>query len=238
MIDPLTMMEAAMLGDTERLRVTGHNLANTGTLAFKREIALMRPGFEAALQSSAALIPSAPITTTAVDGKGGALRLTSNPLDVALEGDGFFVLAGPSGPVYTRQGNFQLDPRGRLVGVSGYPVMGDAGEIVLPSADPRIDAQGNVWDGQNPVSRLRVVSFENASELESLGAGVFSAANAASSPVENVNIRQGFVEVSNISAMHEMVKLIEIMRHFEASQRMLKAYDAMNGTALSTLGTL
>lgn len=238
MIDPLTMTEAAMLGDVERLRIASHNLANSGTIGFKREIALMRPGFEAALQESSGLIQSAPVTTTAIDQKGGALRLSGNPLDVALEGDGFFVLAGPAGPVYTRQGNFQLDQKGRLVSATGLAVMGEGGEIVLPTAEPRIDQQGNVWDGQNAVARLRLVQFAKPGELEALGGGVFSAGSAAPAPIETVNVRQGFLEASNVTAMHEMVKLIEIMRHFETSQRVLKGYDAMNGIALTTLGSL
>jgi flagellar basal body rod protein FlgG len=238
MIDTLAMTEAAMLSDVERLRVASHNLANSGTVGFKREISLMRPDFETALQSNFRLVPSAPVPATAVDYKGGALRLSNNPLDVALEGDGFFVLASPSGPVYTRQGSFQLDPKGRLVSATGLAVMGDSGEMVLPTADPRIDRQGNVWDGQNAVGRLRVVQFARPGALEALGGSVYSAGSATPAPIETVNVRQGFVETANVGAMHEMVRLIETMRHFEASQRILRGYDAMTGIALNTLGSL
>lgn len=238
MIEAMAMTEAGMLGDVERLRVTSQNLANSGTIGFKREIALMHPGFETALQASVGSAQALPSTTTAIDYKGGTLRLSGSPLDLAIEGDGFFVLAGPSGPVYSRQGNFQLDQKGRLVSAAGLAVMGDGGEIVLPNAEPRIDRQGNVWDGQNAIARMRIVQFAAPGRLEALGSGMFSAGNESAVPIDTVNVRQGFVEVSNVTAMHEMVKLIEIMRHFETSQRLLKGYDAMNGIALSTLGSL
>jgi len=155
-----------------------------------------------------------------------------------LEGDGYFVLAGPAGEVYTRQGNFQLDARGKLVSASGFAVLGESGELVLSMGEPRIDQQGDVWEGQNLLDRLRVVQLQNPEFLESLGAGMFSVGTAAAMQARAVNVRQGFVEAPNVSPMQEMVRLIETMRHFEASQRLLRGYDAMTGTALSTLGTL
>lgn len=238
MIDALTMTEAAMLNDVRRLHVASHNLANSGTVAFKREIALLRPRFEATLRSSALPGAAAPLATTTTDHRGGALRLTSRPLDVAIEGDGFFVLSGTEGPLYTRLGSFELDPAARLVGAGGLAVMGDGGEIVLSSQSPRIDRQGNVWDGQSLVAKLRVVQFRSPGHAEAVGNGIFSAAEAEILPGASARVRQGFVESANVIAMHEMVKLIETMRHFETSQRFLKGYDAMTGIALSTLGSL
>jgi flagellar basal-body rod protein FlgG len=232
------MTEAAMLNDVERLRVTSQNIANSSTLGFKREIALLRPGFEASLRSSAAAAVPAPLTATAIDARAGALRLSGNPLDVALEGDGFFVLAGASGEVYTRQGNFQLDAKGRLVSSSGLAVMGEAGELVLPTSEPRIDQQGALWDGQNQIGRLRVVRFDDPASLVALGGGIFSAGTASARNVDAVTVRQGFIEAANVTAMQEMVRLIETVRHFEASQRMLRGYDTMLGTALSTIGSV
>jgi flagellar basal-body rod protein FlgG len=240
MIDALTMTEAAMLVDVERLRAASHNIANSSTLGFKREIALSRPSFEATVSGFglAPWAPGAPVATTATDHRGGTLRLTGNPLDIALEGDGFFVLGGAAGEIYSRQGEFRLDRAGKLVNAAGLPVLGESGEIVLSSAEPRIDRQGGIWEGENLVGRLRVVQFQDPGRLESLGGGTFAAGAAAVVPGQTVNIRQGFVEAANVSAMHEMVRLIETMRHFEASQHLLRGYDAMTGTALSTLGSL
>jgi flagellar basal-body rod protein FlgG len=235
MIDALTMTEAAMLNDVERLRATSHNIANSSTLAFKREIALLRPNFE---DTMSGLVPAAPLAASATDHRGGALRLSGNPLDVALEGDGYFALAGSSGEVYSRHGAFHLDAGGRLVGTSGLPVLGESGEIVLSSAEPRIDKDGGIWEGQNLVARLRVVQFQERERMESMGDGMYAAGSAITVRSPEINVRQGYVEAANVTAMEEMVRLIETMRHFEASQHLLRGYDAMTGTALSTLGTL
>jgi flagellar basal-body rod protein FlgF len=237
--DLMVMMESAMHADVERLRMISHNLANSSTIGYKREVSLMRPSFESAFESRREELSAIPTMSAAIDHRGGVLRLTGNPLDAALEGDGYFVLAGPSGPVYTRQGNFHLDQSGRLVSSAGLSVMGEGGEIVLSNTDPRVDRDGQIWDGQNAVARLRIAQFSEVGQLEAQGSGLYSAAaGAAPSFAGSVNVRQGFVESANVTAMQEMVRLIETMRHFEMSQRLLKGYDAMTGTALNSLGSL
>ena len=238
MIDPLTLSEAGMLNDVERLRVLSQNIANSATLGFKREIPLLRPAFETALQANWPNAVPAPVTATAMDATGGPLRMSGGPLDVAVDGDGFFVLKSPAGEVYTRQGTFRLDPNGRLVSSSGLPVLGDAGELVLPSPEPRIDRQGAIWDGTNLVGQLRVVRFDDPTQLISIGNGMFTTRATPSVLGESARVRQGFVETANVIAMHEMVRLIETVRHFEAGQRVVRGYDTMLGTALSTLGSL
>jgi flagellar basal-body rod protein FlgG len=221
-MDALTITEASLLHDVDRLRVLSHNLANATTPGFRRDIAVAR-SFEAEL-------------ATQTDRTQGAMRYSANALDLALEGEGFFVLQSPAGPVFSRQGNFQLDSGGRLVGASGHAVLGTSGEITLSQAEPRIDQAGNVWEGDRLAGTLRVARFAPGAPLTSLGGGLYAAEAHGFEDVELPRVRQGYVEGSNVVPMREMVHLIETIRHFEAGQRLLRSHDDMMDRALSLLG--
>jgi flagellar basal-body rod protein FlgG len=179
------------------------------------------------------------VLETVTDHSAGALKYSANPLDIALDGDGYFVVAAPWGEALTRQGNLSLDGEGRLVTAGGYPLLGTAGEIKLSNATPRIDQQGNVYDGTNLLGQLRVVQVADPASLERVGGGLF-AAGAAGDLTEGVNqrVRQGYTEASNVTSMHEMIKMIETMRHFEASQKLARGYDDMLDRAINVLGEL
>jgi flagellar basal-body rod protein FlgG len=164
------------------------------------------------------------------------MRYSGNPLDVALEGDGYFVLESPAGAVFLRQGSFQLDSRGRLVGPNGRAVLGASGEIMLSNPEPRIDQSGGVWERDKLVGTLRVVRLPQDAQLESLGGGLYTSDAGNFEEVELPRVRQGYVEASNVVPMREMVRLIETIRHFEASQRLVRSYDDMMDRALGLLG--
>ncbi len=235
-MDALTITAAGLLNDVERLRVLSHNLANATTSGFRRDIAVLRP-FQVQLdEAGARLGVSARVIATDIDRTQGAMRYSGNPLDVALEGDGFFVLESPAGAVFLRQGSFQLDSRGRLVGPNGRAVLGASGEIVLSNAEPRIDQAGNIWERDRLVDSLRIVRFPSDAQPVSLGGGLYTSDAGIPEAVELPRVRQGYVEASNVVPMREMVRLIETIRHFEASQRLVRSYDDMMDRALSLLG--
>jgi flagellar basal body rod protein FlgG len=235
-MDALRITEAGLLNDVERLRVLSHNLANATTPGFRRDVAVFRPFDihleEAGLRATGSTRASA----TDVDRTPGATRYSGNPLDVALEGDGFFVLQSQTGTVFSRQGSFQLDSQGRLAGPNGSTVLGASGEIMLSGPEPRIDQTGNVWERDKLVGTLKVVRFPADAQLVPLGGGQYAADAANVQDVEAPRIRQGYVEASNVTPMREMVRLIETIRHFEASQRLVRGYDDMMDRALSLLG--
>src|SRR5258708_9897156 len=136
-----------MINDVERLRIISHNLANVSTVGFKREVAVTRPFAQLLSASSNALASgglATPIMTTQTDVSAGALIHTGNPLDLAIEGEGYFVVDTGEQEAYSRQGTFHLNADGELVTVAGRPVMTNAGEIRLPSPAPVIDSQGNI----------------------------------------------------------------------------------------------
>ena len=237
-MDTMTVTGTAMLNDVERLRLISHNLANLATVGFKREIAVARP-FLDHLEKGSLVSASRPLLTSYSDHSMGALKHTGSPLDVALEGAGFFAVATEWGEAYTRQGNFQLDADGRLMTAGGYPVLGAGGEIRVNTPQPRIDQAGNVWDGANVIARLKVVETADPNSLERVGNGLFSAtAWTEVTEAEATRVRQGYLEVANVTSMNEMIKMIETMRHFETSQKLLRGYDNMLDRAINVIGEM
>ena len=245
MVDALAVTEVGMLNDVQRLHSISHNVANAGTVGFKREIIATRPFIEFLVggvmdrDPSGAPLNIRPVVTVHIDHSDGALKYTGNPLDVGLEGGGFFVVVTPFGDAYTRQGNFRMDANGRLVTAGGHPVIGEAGEIRLTRPDPRIDAQGKVWEGGMEVAKLKIVAVTEADVMTRVGEGLFLPSESMElGSIDGIRVRQGFTEASNVVAMNEMIKMIETVRHFEASQRLIRGYDAMLDRAINVGGEL
>ncbi len=241
MADALAIAARSMADDIARLAAISHNLANAATPGFKAEIAVSRPFVEfiqaAMTGGSASLATTLPELQSWTNHRAGPLQYTGNALDIAIEGDGFFELEDASGPVYTRQGSFQLDAGGRIVDAAGRVLLGSGGEMRIgDSAAPRIDASGRVFDGETPLGSLRIVRFEQPQALDRLGAGVYAGNAQAAQPVADPRVRQGYVEASNVVASNEMVRLIETMRHFESNQKVIQGYDEMLERAIRTLG--
>lgn len=234
MADVLSITAASMSLDMQRLATISHNLANATTPGFRREVPYTRPFVE--LVDNLSLQAPQPLYRSLIDQRPGTLRATSAPLDVAIEGRGWFEVMTPEGPAYTRRGDFQLDARGVLVTPQGFAVMGLDGEITLGSGPVRIDNQGRVFDETRSAGQLRVVDFARASALSSLGDGLFRADEAGATALAQPAVRQGHLESANVQTVGEMVRLIETMRHFETSQKLIQGVDEVLGRAIRTLG--
>ena len=244
---------ASMHQDMARLDGVALNLANVSTPGYKRGIVSTQP-FATLVDAVDGRAEASATEATGVqvlnDMRPGTVKLTGEVLDVALAGDGFFEVTTPSGPAYTRQGNFRKDALGRLVTAQGYPVMGKNGEIFLTTQTPVIDSMGNITEPNattgpsavnpgTPVAQIKVIKFDSPKTLQRLGEGMVSA-GAGMTVVDdtNVQIRQGALENGNVSSMQEMMQLIQTMRHFESMQKMTQGYDDMLGTAIRKLGDL
>lgn len=250
MNEVLAVTLQSMQLDMAKVDRVGLNLANAQTTAYKREVVTAAPFAQhlaAAQQADAAAAPS---MTTHVDQRTGTLRSTGQSLDLALAGPGWFEVQTEHGPAYTRQGDFRLDAQGRLVTQQGLPVMGVAGEIQLPHGHPVIDAQGRVFEGTlpggaplagtaQPVAQLKIVRFEDKAAIERMGQGLVTASGEVTAVADSqTEVRQGYLENSNVSSMHEMVQLIQTLRHFESMQKTALGYDEMLGTAIRKLGDI
>ncbi|MDM0122182.1 flagellar hook-basal body protein [Variovorax arabinosiphilus] len=257
MSDVLAISLHGMQQEMARVQRISMNMANATTPGYKRDVAYALPlggDFAAtvdALQNDGISRRAARFSGAGVDGlvvrsdtRPSTLRTTGQSLDVALSSTGYFEVATDDGPAYTRQGNWSLDARGRLVTAQGHPVMGQGGEIVLTRPNPVIDAAGRVFEANGrdgaeavPVAQLKVVQFEGLRALRPLGNGLVHADQPPSQlPDGDVQVRQGFLENSNVNSMHEMVQLIQSMRHFESMQKVALGYDDMLGSAIRKLG--
>ncbi len=263
MTNILSVALQSMHQDSIRLERVGMNLANALTIGYKREVVSVQPtpysqlgaSFSAQVDAlSQQVDATGGLLKTQTDLRPGTLKSTGQNLDLALDGDGFFEVSTASGPAYTRQGSFHLDGQGRLVNAQGHPVMGKGGAIFLTTRNPSIDSRGYVFEGpksgaagiaanrlsaQEPVAQLKVMQLEASQTLRHLGEGLVASESPAGMMNDvDVQVRQGFLENSNVSSMQEMVQLMQTMRHFESMQKVATGYDEMMGTAIRKLGDL
>jgi flagellar basal-body rod protein FlgF len=230
----LQAASSSMMLDIERLASTSRNLANVGTVGYKREIARSVP-FEQLMSAASQDVRDQ--VQLVRDFKAGPIRETGNPLDVALDGDGFLVVSTSDGEALTRSASLRLQGDGRLVTQAGWPVQSDAGDLRINFANPRIDAQGRVFDGDRLVAQLKLVKPDRNENLVFTGGGLYVAKEASTlKPAEGVGVRQGYLEMSNVESAQEMVRLLETVRHFEAGQKLVQGMDEMMDRALKKLG--
>jgi flagellar basal-body rod protein FlgG len=244
---------SGMLAAQRQLDVVSNNLANVGSASFKRARAQVTDvGYQAGI--------TAPVGPGGADvriigvGEGvqvagishdflpGAVQATGNPLDVALQGDGFFQVLLPSGQMgYTRDGALSIDAQGRLVTAGGLPVQSaDGGDLVLPAdvIGARFNEAGEVvaerTDGTGPVlvGRVGLAVFRNNQGLEAAGQNLFLE-TAASGPaallapgMPNAPLMvPGGVEGSNVDVADEFTRLIQAQRGYQLNSRVVQAWD-------------
>ena len=174
----------------------------------------------------------------------GAAEQTKNPLDVAIDGGGFFVVQTPAGERYTRDGSFQINNQGQLVNASGYPVLGSGGPITFQQTDKQItiasDGNVTVVEGSNRIDsvrgKLRLVSFAQAQRLQKEGGNLYSAADGATAASDTASrVRQGFVEKSNVNSVLEMSRMIEVTRTYTQISAMLQQQSDLHKSAIEKL---
>jgi flagellar basal-body rod protein FlgG len=220
-----------------RMEVIANNLANANTTGFKKDNMFVEmlndPGV-------APHVRAGELTTRlnverAVNFTSGALNQTSNPLDLALESDGWFVVETKRGERYTRNGNFTLSLDGTLTTREGLPVLGADGPIRFPEPHKAvlegisITSLGVVSVGNKEIGKLRVVLISDEQQLRKAGDSLFRLPNDADVTINDNElpvIRQGFLEESNVDGIEEMIQMIEITRHFESNQKAIASQDA------------
>jgi flagellar basal-body rod protein FlgF len=232
MSDTIAVLEAAMRADADAVRMIGQNVANAEVTAYRRQVPVQSASF-------ADLVGQGTVATeVAIDPRAGTLKTTGEPLNLALEGNGFFVLQAADGrAIYTRRGDFHVSAGGMLTAVSGEAVLGSSGPIQIGSAIPSIESDGTIRIGADAIDQLLVMQFADESKLQYLGNGQYAdPENAAHGNEGYAIVRQGALESSNVTPVTEMVQLMETMRHFEAAQRLVRGYDELMEKAISELG--
>ncbi len=212
---------------TRKQEVTANNLANAGSDGFKAD-RLLAHGLPGA---------TSPVPVQDIDLAQGSLRQTGRTLDVALEGEGFFVVQTDHGERLTRGGSLRLDGAGRLCDAQGDPLLGADGPVIAQGAEVTIHPDGSVTvDGTN-AGRLQLVDLNESGTLMKEGFGRF-APTGGTHPVDegSTQVRQGSVEDANLDAMLSMVDLVTIQRAFAANIDALKAMDSVLGAVTNEVG--
>jgi flagellar basal-body rod protein FlgF len=216
-----------------------NNLANAGTIGYRRDRTFTEV-FNERLDAELAPV-SERVATQWADPTSGAIESTGNPLDVAIAGEGFFVLSDPANDAqrYTRAGRFTLDAEGTLRDPSGFAVEGESGPIQVPpeGGDIEVRQDGEVRAGDQVIGKLRLVQFENPLQLRRLEGATFDANGMEPVDIEQPTLRQGYVEQSNVNPMQEMTDMITHFRLFESQQKSIQTQDSLLGAVTRDLGT-
>jgi flagellar basal body rod protein FlgG len=212
-----------------------NNLANVDTVGFKTVQILLE---EKPLETPTGIVrvPSHVIPTFQwTDFAPGHIKSSGNPLDVAIEGDGFFVVETPEGIRLTRDGRFSRDKDGSLM-LRGMPVQGTQGEIRLPEEPVQIKQDGRILRGRAEIAQLRVVTVPRLQELEKQDEGLYRVPEDQTvEDLSDARVLQGHLEMSNANGIRLMVQMLETVRSFELHQKMLQTVDELTEKSVSTL---
>lgn len=267
-------MSGAIARDHE-VEVIANNLANANTAGFKKDQVSFKEYLvkNEKTEGISADIPRSPIkdkdlypldgrdqSFVVVDGthtqfSQGGMKVTDNPLDLAISGEGFFEVNTPQGVRYTRAGNFKMGADGRLVTPDGYPVLSAGGGT--PGEDPagreiqlrgragevHVNEQGELFMGNDLVAKLNVVSFPNKNLVRKTGGLFFENKDPAQNapvPVAQANpstsIKQGIIETSNVNPVEEISNLIRANRMFEQDLKAMKTVNEMLQREVNDIG--
>ncbi len=218
---------AGLMARTQALDLAANNLANTSTAGYRGQHEVFRQLLASRNSNNKlnlAVNSFGVLGGAATDFSQGALQETGNPLDLAIEGKGFFVVQTPDGPCYTRAGDFHLRADRTLVTSAGDPVLGDQGPLRIPNGKLTISADGTLSIDGALAGRLRLAEFAPGTELTPIGNGYYSAPQAASRPDTASRIKQGMVEGSNVQPVAAAVNLITLQRNAESMQRALSLF--------------
>jgi len=274
-----TAVSGAM-AQNARLDTIANNLANVNTPAFKRDSQIFREYLSAYEKEPGTItVPRVPASIesfydmqggdksyvdlhgTSTDFTQGGLKSTGNPLDVAIEGEGFFEVLTPEGVRLTRTGSFSIDGNGRLVTKQGYPVLRDGGLGQDPAAreirfsggsSVAISSAGEVFEGNQSVGRFSLLNVGNRDALQKTGQSLYAFrdnqdpqlsvaganAEAGAGAGTGVKLHQGFLEGSNVNVVREMTDMIAATRVFESAQKAIQAYDQIAGKVVNEVPKL
>ncbi|MCX5767512.1 MAG: flagellar basal-body rod protein FlgG [Gemmatimonadetes bacterium] len=253
-MDPaLRAAATGMMAQQTRTEVIANNLANVNTTGFKRSRAHFEDLLYQTVQGAAVVNATDASTTPAIQvGRGtrlagvermhsqGALEQTNRPLDLAIQGEGFFQVQLPNGQTaYTRDGSFQISDQGTLVTSEGHTIVPG---IKIPAglANLAISPNGIVTATMSTdakpveIGRIELARFANPSGLQSMGGNLMAATSASGDPATGYpdedgigQVSQGYLEASNVEIVQEMVDMISAMRAYEINSKAVKNSESM-----------
>ncbi len=203
---------------SERMQFAEHlvDIGNNQTIAFVKDAGMIR------------------------DYSDGPLRATGNPLDIALRGNGFFLVEGPDEILFSRSGRLHLDPTGMLINADGMAILSQDGLPILTFPGDTsiiIDSNGMVSSESGELGVLSLVTFEDMSKIEKLGSGLYKS-NDDFIPATEVTVIQGSLEGSNVEPISEMTRMIALLRSYQGSQTLGNEEHDLRRKAISIIGSV
>jgi flagellar basal-body rod protein FlgF len=232
-----------------QMNIIANNIANVNTNGYKADESL----FEEHLNSGAhednfigsdRRVSYVQDRGTFKDLSQGPSQRTNNPLDVAIDGNSFLVVQSQAGERYTRDGNLHLNSQGQLVTAAGDAVLGTSGPIVFQPTDHDInispDGTVTVIEGTSPTDsirgKLRLASFTDAQKLAKQGYNLYAAGDAGAPQADTKStVQQGYLEKSNVNAVSEMGRMVEVMRTYQQVANMLQQQSDLHKSAIEKL---
>ncbi|MDX2234620.1 MAG: flagellar basal-body rod protein FlgF [Hyphomonadaceae bacterium] len=223
-----------------RMETAANNLANVTTLGFKADALLTEMDARAPARSSDRPSDVRFVRDVGLirDMRQGPITRTGEPLDIAIEGNGFLTVQGPEGPLYTRAGALTMNDAGQLTTDAGDPVLNAGGAPIVFDAQgerPQIGPDGAITIAGVEVGRLGLVSFANERGLEKVGDNLWSPKSTATTQFEG-RVVQGALESSNVNPVLELTRIIEISRAYESAARIVRSGDDLRQRAIERLG--
>ena len=225
------------------LDMASHNLANVNTVGFKEGRAFLTLlnqtlNDQDSSQVGAAVNNQVVLAEGALNESDGSLLATGRDLDIALSGSGYLTVQTPRGLRYTRDGGLAIGRQDFLTTRDGYVLLGENGPIQLGQGKVRIDEQGSVYLDGNLMDRLKLVTFNDPRALQREGAALMAPVSDKMKAVPaQLQVRQGYLEQSNVNAIAGVVGMVGILRHFEAIQKSVNLLmNEVNAKAIDRLG--
>ena len=237
MTNGIEILANAAIKQIGRLDCTAHNIANSNTPGFKAERFrfLMGTAGRRANEGRPAQGPA-----TSVDYSPGVLQKTGNGLDLAINGKGFFAVQTKDGVAYTKDGRFMLSENGEMVTRAGDYVLGRNGKIIIEGNDVQVSQDGVISVDGEAVDAVKIMSFREPSALIKLNMGLYRNPDnlAGAKKEENSRIQSGYLELSNVKTIREMVEMINIQRTFESYQKAILTVSEQDKMSTNRIGKL
>ncbi len=220
-----------------QMSIVANNVANLTTPGFRGEslvfvehLKTTQPREKVRFVQDIATVP---------DLQPGPLSNTNNPLDLAIQGEGYFAIETPQGERYSRAGAFALDPDGQIVTTDGFALQGDGGSLVVPpdAGDIVVAGDGTVSTDQGILGRVKLVRSANDYALKREASGLYDADGQPALPVDNPQVQQGKIELSNVAGVVEMTKLVATVRSYQAAATMVEEEHERQRRAIGALAT-
>jgi len=243
----LYISASGMLTDEIRHQVISNNLANANTIGYKKDLVigqtfpevLMRCLYKGQSKAIGQTNLGAGVCDIPIKMTPGMIETTNSALDLALEGDGFFVLETLVGRRITRQGNFRLDKEGYLTNMNGDLLLGENGFIKIdPNGETlKVLADGSIFQGSIFVDKLLLVNYTPSALLKE-GNSRFIVTEPGEVLDTKPEVIQGALERSNVNIIEEMVAMINLMRTYESEQKVIQAQNETLGKLINEMANI